>query len=49
MPYNNRFETDSPIVMEFAFPAARGKLHANYGSPLKRLLCCIRREIGFGN
>jgi hypothetical protein len=26
---NKRFETDTPIVMEFAFPAARGKLHAN--------------------
>jgi hypothetical protein len=27
--HNKRFETDTPIVMEFAFPAARGKLHAN--------------------
>jgi hypothetical protein len=27
--YNKRFETDTPIVMEFAFPPARGKLHAN--------------------
>jgi hypothetical protein len=38
--HNNRFETHSPIVMEFANPAliGQGKLHANYGSELKRLL-----------
>jgi hypothetical protein len=41
--YNKRFETDSPIVMKNAV-ASLGIFHANYGSPLKRLLFLIQEQ-----
>jgi hypothetical protein len=37
MRHNNRFETDTPIVMKNAV-ASLGIFHANNGVPLKRLL-----------